>query len=176
LSSLKDWMVRLAGQGSRRETVLVDLLDAHFQIKHRLDCELSQEAPHFYDFRGGVFALGFGSAPPLSHTLDCAAMARDTFADGDSVLDIGCGDGFFTRPFYSDRTVRIDAIDVEESAIAHAGRYYAHPKINYVKCDAVAEPFPASSYDEVIWNGAIGHFSEADTAIVLRKIRAFLGP
>lgn len=169
-------MIRLAGRGVRREQVLVDLLDRHFQVKHRLDWELSQEAPHFYDFRSGVFTFGFGSAPPSSHTLDRAAMARDTFADGDSVLDIGCGDGFFTHRFYSDRAGRIDAIDVEESAIAHAERYHAHPKINYVKCDAVAEPFPAGSYDAVIWNGAIGHFSEADTAIVLRKIRACLGP
>ncbi len=168
--------MRLAGRGVRREKVLVDLLDTHFQVRHRLDWELSQEAPHFYDFRSGVFALGFGAAPPSSHTLDRAAMARDTFADGDSVLDIGCGDGFFTRRFYSDRAWRIDAIDVEESAIAHAERYHAHPKINYVKCDAVTEPFPASSYDAVIWNGAIGHFCEADTAIVLRKIRACLSP
>ena len=174
MGSLKDWIVRLAGRGARREKVLVDLLGTHFQVKHRLDWELSEEAPHFYDFRSGVFALGFGDAPPSSHTLDRAAMARDTFADGDRVLDIGCGDGFFTRRFYSDRAGRIDAIDVEDSAIAHAGRYHAHPKINYVKCDAVAEPFPADAYDAVIWNGALGHFSEADTTIVLKKIRACL--
>ena len=111
---------------------------------------------------------------PSSHTLDRAAMARDTFADGDRVLDIGCGDGFFTRRFYSDRAGRIDAIDVEDSAIFHASRYHAHPKINYVKCDAVAEPFPSNAYDAVIWNGALGHFSEADTTIVLKKIRAGL--
>jgi len=174
LGSFKDWMVRLAGRGVRRENLLVDLLDRHFQLKHRLDWELSQEAPHFYDFRSGVFSLGFGSAPPSSHTLDRAAMARDTFADGDSVLDIGCGDGFFTRRFYSDRAGRIDAIDVEDSAITHAKRYHAHPKIDYVKCDAVAEAFPASTYDAVIWNGAIGHFSQA--AIVLQKIRTCLAP
>jgi ubiquinone/menaquinone biosynthesis C-methylase UbiE len=176
LSSLKDWMVRLAGRGPRREKILVGLLDTHFGIRHRVDWELSQEAPHFYDFRSGVFSLGFGDAPPSSHTLDRAAMARDTFADGDRVLDIGCGDGFFTRRFYSDRAGRIDAIDVEKSAISHAGHYHAHPKINYVKCDAVAEPFPSNVYDAVIWNGAIGHFSAADTAIVLRKIRASLTP
>jgi ubiquinone/menaquinone biosynthesis C-methylase UbiE len=169
-------MLRLAGRGVGREKILVDLLDRHFKIKHKLDWELSQEAPHFYDFRSGVFALGFADAPPSSHTLDRAAMARDSFADGDRVLDIGCGDGFFTRRFYSDRAGRIDAIDIEESAIAHAGRYHAHPKINYVKCDAVAEQFPASHYDAAIWNGALGHFSVTDTAIVLRKIRACLGP
>jgi ubiquinone/menaquinone biosynthesis C-methylase UbiE len=167
-------MVRLAGRGARREKVLVGLLDAHFRLKHRLDWEFSREAPHFYDFRSGVFTLGFGDAPPSSHTLDRAAMARDSFADGDRVLDIGCGDGFFTRRFYSDRAGQIDAIDVEESAIAHAERYHAHPKINYVKRDAVAQPFPGENYDAVIWNSAIGHFSEADTAIVLGKIRACL--
>jgi len=167
--------MRLAGRGVRREKILVGLLERHFQIRHRLEWELSQESPHFYDFRSGVFSLGFGDAPPSSHTLDRAAMARDTFAAGDRVLDIGCGDGFFTRRFYSDRAGHIDAIDVEDSAIDHARRYHGHPKINYAKCDAVADAFPATSYDAVIWNGALGHFSEADTAIVLRKIRACLG-
>lgn len=169
-------MVRLAGRGARRETALVGLLDRHLRVKHRLDWELSREAPHFYDFRSGVFSLGFGNSPPSSHTLDRAAMARDSFAEGDRVLDIGFGDGFFTRRFYADRAGRIDAVDVEDSAIAHAARYHAHPKINYAKCDAVSEPFPSDSYDAVIWNGALGHFTEADTAVVLRKIRACLGP
>src|SRR5579872_5678259 len=47
---LKDWMVRLAGRGARRETALVGMLDKHLWVKHRLDWELSREAPHFYDF------------------------------------------------------------------------------------------------------------------------------
>jgi SAM-dependent methyltransferase len=172
----KDWIVRLAGRGAHREELLADLFDAHFQIRHRLDWELSKEAPHFYDFRSGVFALGFSDAPPSSHALDRAAVARDSFAEGDCVLDIGCGDGFFTCRFYSDRAGRLDAIDVEEGAIAHALRYNAHPKINYVKCNAVTEPFPSDAYDAVIWNGAIGHFSTTDTAVVLQKIRACLAP
>ncbi len=169
-------MVRLVGGGVRREKLLVGLLDSHFQLRHRLDWELSKEAPHFYDFRSGVFALGFSDAPPSSHTLDRAAMARDSFTERDTVLDIGCGDGFFTRRFYADRAGRIDAVDVEDSAITHALRYHAHPKISYVKCNAVTEPFPSDTYDAVIWNGAIGHFSTADTAVVLRKIRACLAP
>ena len=173
---LKDWMVRLAGKGARRETALVGMLDTHFKLRHRLEWELSQEAPHFYDFRSGVFALGFSDMPPSSHTLDRAAMARDSFAEGDRVLDIGCGDGFFTRRFYADRAGRIDAIDVEESAIVHARRYHPHRKINYVKRNAVTEPFPSDAYDAAIWNGAIGHFSTADTAVVLQKIRACLAP
>jgi ubiquinone/menaquinone biosynthesis C-methylase UbiE len=175
-NSLKDWMLRFAGRGVRREKLLVDLLSNHFHFKHRLDWELSNEAPHFFDFRSGLFALTFGSAPPSSHTLDRAAMARDAIADGDYVLDIGFGDGFFTRRFYCDRAGHIDAIDVEESAVSHAERYHAHPKINYVKGDAVAEPFPSVEYDAVIWNGAIGHFSKVDTAIMLRKICESLKP
>lgn len=171
---MRDFVTRLAGRGDLRERLLVRLLHHHFRTKYRLLWQLSAEVPHFYDFRGGVFALAFDSSPPSSHTLDRAADARDVMAAGDLVLDIGCGDGFFTRRFYCERAGRIDAIDVEQSAIDHARCFHSDPKINYVAMDAVARAFPSPKYDVVVWNGALGHFSQADTAVVLGKVRAAL--
>ena len=168
--------VRLAGHGAHRERLLISLLNSHFRAKHRLMWELSAATPHFYDQRNTVFALAFDPMPPSSHTLDRAAAARDVIADGDRVLDIGCGDGLFTRRFYCDRASQIDAIDVEQSAIDHAQCFHADPKIVYRKIDAVAESFPQSEYDVVVWNGAIGHFSSGDAAVVMKKISAVLGP
>src|ERR1700683_3103753 len=112
--------VRLAGHGAHRERLLISLLNSHFRAKHRLMWELSAATPHFYDQRNTVFALAFDPMPPSSHTLDRAAAARDVIADGDRVLDIGCGDGLFTRRFYCDRASLIDALEVEQSAIDHA--------------------------------------------------------
>jgi SAM-dependent methyltransferase len=174
--SIRSMVLRLAGHGTYREWLLVRLLNYHFHAKHRLLWEVSSEPPHFYDQRNTLFALAFGSSPPSSHTLDRAAAARDVIADGDKVLDIGCGDGFFTRRFYCERASQIDAIDVEQSAIDHARRFHPDSKIVYRKVDAVAEAFPQSQYDVVVWNGALGHFSVQDTCIVMKKIIAALGP
>ena len=176
LKRIGNTIIRLCGSGSRREQLMIKLLNYHFRAKHRLLWELSSEAPHFYDQRSTVFALAFDPSAPSSHTLDRAAAARDVIADGDKVLDIGCGDGFFTRRFYCDRASHIDAIDVEQSAIEHARRLHADPKIAYRKIDAVTEAFPQSHYDVVVWNGALGHFSSHDASVVMKKIGAVLGP
>jgi len=172
---IQNTLVRVGGRGARREQFLIKLLNYHFRAKQRLEWELSSEPPHFYDQRSTVYSLAFDSSPPSSHTLDRAAAARDVIVDGDKVLDIGCGDGFFTRRFYCDRASQIDAIDVEESAIDHAQRFHADPKIVYRKLDAVAEAFPQSQYGVVVWNGALGHFSTDDTAVVMKKVSLALG-
>jgi ubiquinone/menaquinone biosynthesis C-methylase UbiE len=173
--NVKNIATRLAGEGTRREQLLIRLLNYHFRAKHRLLWELSPQAPHFYDQRNTVFALAFDASPPSSHTLDRAVAARDVIFEGDKVLDIGCGDGFFTRRFYCDRASEIDAIDVEQDAIDHAQRFHSDRKIVYRKIDAVAEPFPQSRYNVVVWNGALGHFSSDDTSVVIKKISAVLG-
>jgi SAM-dependent methyltransferase len=176
LRRLQDTIVRFAGLGARREQFLIKLLNWHFRAKYRLMWGLLSEVPHFYDQRSHGVCFGFRSVAASSHTLERAAVARDVIADGDKVLDIGCGDGFFTRRFYCDRAWQIDAIDVEQSAIDHAQRFHADPKIIYRKMDAVAEAFPQSQYDVVVWNGALGHFSFDNTSVVMKKISSVLGP
>ena len=96
--------------------------------------------------------------------------------EGDRVLDIGCGDGFFDRRFFAARGATVDAIDIEPSSIEHAERRNAAPGIRYQLQDAVGEPFPGDEYDIVVWDGALGHFAPETTDRMLGKIKATLGP
>ena len=89
--------------------------------------------------------------------------------DGDRVLDIGCGDGFFARRFFAAHGARVDAIDIEPGAITHAERHNSAPQIRYFLKDAVGEPFPSDAYDVVVWDGALGHFSPDTTDRMLAR-------
>ena len=93
---------------------------------------------------------------------------------GDALLDIGCGDGFFTRRFFAARAAQIDAIDIEPSAIATAQAAHSAPNIAYRLLDATASAFPRPRYDVVVWDGALGHFDPATTASMLDKIQQVL--
>jgi SAM-dependent methyltransferase len=159
---------RLVHGGPRRERVLRRLLGAHYWSLFRREWQLSGEPPHFFDHRFDAFKLldDVGGVHPLTR----AFFAAEVLREGDVVLDIGCGDGFFDRAFFADRVAHIDAIDIEQSAIEHSRRVNPAPTIAYARMDAVADPFPRERYDVVIWDGALGHFAPDTTDTMLGKI------
>jgi SAM-dependent methyltransferase len=157
--------------GRTREQALLWLLGKHYDSLFRRQWTLAAEAPHFFDHRIDGFALMAGEAPfPLYRGYLAAELVRE----GDAVLDIGCGDGYFTRRFIAPRAAHVDGIDIESSAIRHATQHNAATNVSYVLADAVNEPFPRSSYDVVVWDGALGHFAPETTTRVLKKIAAAL--
>src|SRR5260370_14723094 len=92
------------------------------------------------------------------------------------VVDSGSGDGFLTNPFLSTQCGEVDAIDIDPRAIQEAKRTNTRSNITYYLRNAVTEPFPRGKYDVIVWNGAIGHFASADTALLLQKIATALHP
>src|SRR3954453_20481443 len=144
---------RLAFGGRLRERVLLVLLGAYYRSLFRRQWTWSEEPPHFFDHRIGAYDLlvGRGSPYPQARAFHAAEMVRR----GDKVLDIGCGDGFFTSRFLAARASAVDALDIEDSAIEHACRHNARPNVSYRQADAVAEPFPQSDYDVIVWDGAL---------------------
>ncbi len=132
------------------------------------------EQPHFFDHRFGAALLAAGNGNPYGWFRGFYAV--EVLRPDDRVLDIGCGDGFFDRRFFSERCRAIDAIDIEESAIAHATRHNPGDNISYRRMDAVRDDFPSPPYDVVIWDSAIGHFAPDVTNHMLLKIRATLSP
>jgi len=164
-------LVETAVYGGRlREMVLVRLLGALHRSQFRREWRcFSDEPPHFFNQRWNGFEFTYGSSR-TPYVFTRGFLACEILQDGDHLLDIGCGDGFFTNSFFSTRCHHIDAIDVDRSAIETAKRLNCSPKIDYYILDAVRQPFPSERYDVVVWDGAIGHFSKAELSVVLEKI------
>jgi SAM-dependent methyltransferase len=96
--------------------------------------------------------------------------ARENMFKGCAVLDLCCGDGTYSRLFFSDIAGKIDAVDNDPHALAYARRYNASPAISYHKIDIVNEGLPSAKYDVVVWNSAICYFSQGEIGRILGKI------
>jgi SAM-dependent methyltransferase len=159
--------------GRIRERALLWLLGKHYGSVFRRKWRLAPEPPHFFDHRIDGFALMAGEAPfPLYR----GYLAAELVGAGDVALDIGCGDGYFTKRFIAPRAAHVDGIDIEPSAIGHATKLNPAVNVTYVLADAVHDPFPRGAYDVVIWDGALGHFAAEATTRMLEKIAAVLTP
>ena len=152
------------------EAILIKLLHLHYRSRFRRDWLWSKEGPHFFNHRIGCFDFMFGNASGGGYPYYRGFFVSELLRQGDRLLDIGCGDGFFTKRFFSKRCENIDAIDVEADAIESAQRHNAASNIRYYLLDAVVQPFPAKQYDVAVWDGAIGHFAATTTKAMLEKI------
>jgi SAM-dependent methyltransferase len=165
---------RIAFGGERRERLLLAALDAHYRSLFRRRWLYPLERPHHFDHRIGSFRFAIGREPPFSWYR--GFFAAELVRPGDTLLDLGCGDGFFARRFYAPRCAAVDAVDVDPTAIAHARRRNAAPNVRYVELDAAAAPFPRERYDVVVWDGALAHFSAEATRAMLGRISVALSP
>lgn len=78
------------------------------------------------------------------------ALLRSALAlqAGDSVLDVGCGTGWFTRRAAAEGA-RVAGLDVDESALAFARRH-SPGQLQFLLGDAVCLPFEDRSFDKAM--------------------------
>ena len=176
LRSLKRWKERLLWGGKIREQLLLWLLRRHYESQFRRFWQLNERRPHFSYHHLAWFLFGFGAGRMEMHPYHFfrAFYAAEVLEPTDVVLDIGCGDGFFTKHFLASQCAEVDAVDVDPAAIRIATQRNQRANIRYQLGDAVADPFPRRTYNVIVWNGAIGHFSASTAAIVLEKVCAAL--
>lgn len=60
---------------------------------------------------------------------------------GASVLDVGCGQGFFSYLFYK-HGMRVCGVDISETGIRMAERLYGQPGLRFLVLDAQTDSFP----------------------------------
>jgi 2-polyprenyl-3-methyl-5-hydroxy-6-metoxy-1,4-benzoquinol methylase len=117
----------------------------------------------------------------FDHEIDACLWPRNIFwvergvfgrilmKPGCSVLDLCCGDGYYSDIWFSTIAGSIDACDNDADALRFACQKHANPKINYHRIDILNDSFPRPEYDVITWFEGIEHFSEAHIMHILRK-------
>lgn len=105
-------------------------------------------------------------------------VERGTFGNlalkrGGNVLELACGDGYNARQFYSISSTRVVACDFDPTAIKTAKRKNRAENVEYVLAD-IRTDMPTGTFDNVVWDAAIEHFTEDETAQILQNIKARL--
>lgn len=94
---------------------------------------------------------------------------------GANVMEMCCGDGFNAHHFYSPRASKVVAIDFDETAIAHAKKYNQADNIDFQLCD-IRYAMPQGVFNNIIWDAAIEHFTEAEIEDIMKNIKSRLTP
>jgi SAM-dependent methyltransferase len=106
-------------------------------------------------------------------------VERGTFGSlalkGGDVLELACGDGFNAKNFYSLRSRKVLACDFDPSAIATARRKNAAANVEFVLAD-IRTQMPEGSFDNVVWDAAIEHFTPDEIAAIMTGIKRRLTP
>src|SRR6266496_364931 len=169
---------QLIAGGRARERLLLWLLELHYEsvFRRQWKWKCGGEEPHFTDHRVRAFRFNYGDRPDSPAFFYRGFFNSELIRSGDHVLDIGCGDGFFSRRFFATKAELVDAIDIDAAAIAAAKRCNKAINVSYHLMDAVNTQFPGTKYDVVVWDGALGHFPAEAMETVLRKILRCLPP
>src|SRR4051794_26548666 len=99
---------------------------------------------------------------------DERALALDMLAigAGDSVLDVGCGPGNFTRAFArASGDGLVVGLDASRTMLEQAAREANPPNVRYVRADAAAVPFRDASFAAVCCFAAL-YFISRPFAVV----------
>ena len=88
---------------------------------------------------------------------------------GDKILDLGCGDGTFTRYFINNNRQIIGA-DIDPKALKLAGKKGIYRRL--VKAEAAKLPFANGEFDMVLANSCLEHMDQLE--LVLREINRVL--
>lgn len=160
--------------GRIREKVLLFFLNQYFKSKFRREWIFSKNPQHFENYRIFLFNLGFSSKPIEPSHFNRGMFVSEMIKSGDTILDICCGDGFFTKRFYGQKSKLIDAIDLDPRAIKMAQNYNNGKNIRYHLLNANTEPFPQNKYNVIVWNGGICYFTSEQIELMVKKISSSL--
>lgn len=101
------------------------------------------------------------------------AIQQLELKDGEKVLDLGCGDGYYSYLLSQlSLNLKITGIDSHQEAIETARTQAPSKKITFIIGDAEKLPFPKNSFDKIIMSEVIEHVN--DDMKVLKEARRVL--
>ncbi|MBV8168721.1 MAG: class I SAM-dependent methyltransferase, partial [Alphaproteobacteria bacterium] len=87
--------------------------------------------------------------------------------------ELCCGSGYNANHFYAPVARELHCVDFDPRAIELAQRFHQQDNIRYAVAD-IRDGMPAGPFDNVIWDAAIEHFTEAEIAAILGGIHGRL--
>ncbi len=99
------------------------------------------------------------------------ALGMLEIGPGDTVLDVGCGPGNFTRAFAREsRDGLVVGLDASRTMLDQAARESNPPNVRYLRADAAALPFPDATFDAVCCFAAL-YFIERPLEAIDEMVR-----
>jgi len=127
--------------------------------------------PEFFDHKIGLHWSWEAENAP--HWLERGVFSLLAMAPGCKALELCCGDGFNAHYFYRARVGSMICVDFDPKAIAHAKRSFSAPNITYQLAD-IRTQMPTGTFDNIVWDAAIEHFTEAEIAELMGNIKSRL--
>jgi SAM-dependent methyltransferase len=128
--------------------------------------------PEHFDHHIDLYYLWLATRNPL--WLERGVFGSLALRGGDT-LELACGDGFNARNFYSLRSRRVIACDFDPKAIETARTKNSAPNVEYVLAD-IRTSMPEGQFDNLVWDGAIEHFTLSEIRQILNNIKQRLRP
>ena len=142
---------------------------------HRLQflVEWSVDNPEYFDHNIDIYSSWFKTRE--SFPLERGIFSSFAMIANSKVLELCCGDGYNSYHFYSLRAQHVTAIDIDEEAIRWAKRNYEASNLDFIVGD-IRTDIPFGPFDNIIWDAAVEHFTEAEISSLMSKIKDVLAP
>jgi SAM-dependent methyltransferase len=129
--------------------------------------------PEFFDHKIGLYWTWKARNSP--HWVERGIFSLLAMKHGCKALELCCGDGFNAYYFYRARVGSMLSVDFDQKAIAHAKRNFQAPNITYELAD-IRTQMPQGTFDNIVWDAAIEHFTELEIAEVMSNLKTRLTP
>ena len=108
-----------------------------------------------------------GGIHPKHRLMDYHRFFVNNVSPGDSVLDIGCGNGFLSYDV-AGKAAKVTAIDLNQSNIEFASKNFRKDNIEYLCGDATSTDFKGK-FDVIILSNLLEHLEDREG--FLKKVR-----
>lgn len=129
--------------------------------------------PEYFDHKIGLY--GMWRAKRNAHWVERGVFSLLAMEPGCRALELCCGDGFNAHFFYSSRVSSMLSVDFDPKAIAYAKKNFRAENVTYQLAD-IRTQMPEGIFDNIVWDAAIEHFTEAEIAELMGNIKRRLTP
>jgi SAM-dependent methyltransferase len=124
--------------------------------------------PEFFQHKIGHYWLWEASNSPWA--VERGVFSLLAMKQGCEALELCCGDGFNAHYFYRARVSSMICVDFDPKAIAYARKHFRSEAIRYEVAD-IRTQMPTGSFDNIVWDAAIEHFTESEIDAIMLEIK-----